>query len=153
MAGGGYKVAMKTLLETSTSPRPAIVIADRDARRLDDLLGAGAAALRDASHLRELRAELDRAIIVSPDEIPAGVITMDSTVMVEDLTTGMRRQITLVYPTDANPDLGRISVLAPLGTALLGFREGDEVEWRMPGGLRQLRVERVWRRHEDPVCH
>ena len=73
--------------------------------------------------------------------------------MVEDLTTGMRRQITLVYPTDANPDLGRISVLAPLGTALLGFREGDEVEWRMPGGLRHQRVERVWRRHEDTVRH
>ncbi len=144
---------MNTVLETIPTTRPAIVIADRDLRRLDDLLGAGGAARRDASHLQELRAELDRAIIVSPEEMPAGVITMDSTVMVEDLTTGMRRQITLVYPTDANPDLGRISVLAPLGTALLGFREGDEVEWRMPGGLRHLRIERVWRRHEDTVRH
>lgn len=144
---------MNTLLETTPTNRPAIVIADRDLRRLDGLLGAVAAARRDADHLQELRAELDRAIIVSPEEIPAGVITMDSTVMVEDLTTGMRRQITLVYPSDANPDLGRISVLAPLGTALLGFREGDEVAWRMPGGLRHLRIERVWRRDEDTVRH
>jgi regulator of nucleoside diphosphate kinase len=153
MGYAGYKSRMNTVLETTPTTRPAIVIADRDARRLDGLLDASAAALHDAGHLRELRAELDRAIIVSPEEIPAGVITMDSTVMVEDLTTGMRRQITLVYPTDANSDLGRISVLAPLGTALLGFREGDEVEWPMPGGLRHLRIERVWRRHEDPVRH
>lgn len=144
---------MNTLLETTPTTRPAIVIADRDLRRLDGLLGASVAARRDASHLQELRAELDRAIIVSPEEIPAGVITMDSTVMVEDLTTGMRRQITLVYPADASAELGRISVLAPLGTALLGFREGDEVEWRMPGGLRHLRIERVWRPNEHPVRH
>jgi hypothetical protein len=57
---------MNTVLETIPTTRPAIVIADRDLRRLDDLLGAGGAARRDASHLQELRAELDRAIIVSP---------------------------------------------------------------------------------------
>ena len=145
---------MNTLMEPVPLTRPAIVIADRDARRLDDLLGADrVAALHDAEHLRALRAELDRAVIVAPDEIPPGVVTMDSTVMVTDLTSGMRRQIKLVYPSVASPELGRISVLAPLGTALLGFREGDEVEWRMPGGLRHLRIERVWRPHEHPVRH
>jgi regulator of nucleoside diphosphate kinase len=144
---------MNATVQAISTQRPAIVIAERDARRLDGLLGAGRAGRHDAEHLRELRAELDRALIVEPDAVPVGVITMDSTAMVMDLTTGMRRQITLVYPADASAELGRISVLAPLGTALLGFREGDEVEWRMPGGLRHLRIERVWRPNEHPVRH
>lgn len=134
--------------------RRAIIVAERDARRLDFLLGPGhEGGLRDADHLRELRAELERAVIVAPEDIPPGVITMDCDVTVVDLTGGARRQITLVYPSEANAELGRISVLAPLGTALLGYREGDEVEWQMPGGLRRLRIEQVRRPHEHPVCH
>ncbi len=143
---------MNATLESVPVRRPAIIVAERDARRLDFLLGTGA-ALRDADHLRQLRAELDRAVIVSAGEIPPGVVTMDSTVTVMDVTSGDRRHITLVYPHEASAELGRISVLAPLGTALLGYREGDEVEWRMPGGLRRLRIESVRRPDEHPVRH
>jgi regulator of nucleoside diphosphate kinase len=58
----------------------------------------------------------------------------------------------LIAEPEADLNAGRISVLAPLGTALLGYREGDEVEWQMPGGLRQLRIERVRRLTEDRVA-
>ena len=133
--------------------RPAIVVAEDDARRLAFLLSSGSDASHDSAHLRELRAELERAIIVSPREIPAGVITMYSLATVFDVTGGARREITLVYPHEAQPSEGRISVLAPLGTALLGYREGDEVEWLMPGGMRRLRIESVRSSHETTVRH
>jgi regulator of nucleoside diphosphate kinase len=133
--------------------RPAIVVAEGVARRLSFLLSEKADALHDAVHLRELRAELERAIIVAPQEIPAGVITMYSVVKVFDVTSGERREISLVYPHEADPGSGRVSVLAPLGTALLGYRERDEVEWLMPGGIRRLRIESVRGTHENPVRH
>jgi regulator of nucleoside diphosphate kinase len=133
--------------------RPAIFVAEGDARRLTFLLSEGRDGAHDVAHLRELRAELERAIIVAPDDIPPGVITMNSVVKVLDLTAGSRREITLVYPHEAQPADGRISVLAPLGTALLGYREGDEVEWLMPGGIRRLRIESVRSCHETAVCH
>ncbi|MDF3019715.1 MAG: rnk [Steroidobacteraceae bacterium] len=133
--------------------RPAIFVAEGDARRLSFLLDGGREGAHDLAHLRELRAELERAIIVSPDDIPPGVITMYSVATVVDVTAGDRREITLVYPHETQPAEGRISVLAPLGTALLGYREGDEVEWLMPGGIRRLRIEKVRSSHETAVRH
>ena len=134
--------------------RPAIFIAEDDARRLTFLLSGGRdAGTHDFAHLRELRAELERAVIVAPRDIPAGVITMYSVATVFDLTGGSRRQITLVYPHEADPSAGKISVLAPLGTALLGYRQGDEVEWLMPGGIRRLRIENVRSCDETAVRH
>jgi len=134
--------------------RPAIFVAEDDARRLTFLLSGGRdAGTHDLAHLRELRAELERAVIVAPRDIPAGVITMYSVATVFDLTGGSRRQITLVYPHEADPSAGKISVLAPLGTALLGYRQGDEVEWLMPGGIRRLRIENVRSCDETAVRH
>jgi regulator of nucleoside diphosphate kinase len=134
--------------------RPAIFVAEHDAKRLAFLLSGGRdSGAHDLAHLRELRAELERAIIVSPRDIPPGVITMNSIATVHDITGGSRREITLVYPHEAEPAAGRISVLAPLGTALLGYREGDEVEWLMPGGMRRLRIENVRTGDEAAVRH
>lgn len=134
--------------------RPAIYVAEGDARRLATLLGGTRDAdAHDQGHLRELRAELERAIIVAPGDIPAGVIAMYSEVTVYDLTGGNRRRFTLVYPHEADPASGKISILAPLGTALLGYREGDEVEWLMPGGIRRLRIEHVRTADETAVRH
>lgn len=75
--------------------------------------------------------------------MPADVITLHTRVQVLDLASGERTEYVLVLPADSDIARRRISVLAPLGTALLGYREGDELEWLMPGGLRRLRVERV----------
>lgn len=134
--------------------RPAIFVAEHDARRLAFLLDADRpGGAHDSAHLRELRAELERAVIVDPRDIPPGVVTMHSVVTVFDLTGGDRREITLVYPHEAEPASGRVSVLAPLGTALLGYRERDEVEWLMPGGMRRLRIENVRGPHETTVRH
>ncbi|HEY8509210.1 MAG TPA: nucleoside diphosphate kinase regulator [Steroidobacteraceae bacterium] len=121
-----------------------ITIAESDAQRLRGLLWAHSEArLRDQEHLQELKAELERALVLDAAQLPPDVITLDSRVQVLDLTSGERKEYVLVVPTEANVAANRISVLAPLGTALLGFREGDEVEWEMPGGLRRLRIERV----------
>jgi regulator of nucleoside diphosphate kinase len=136
------------------SGQRSIVVAEADARRLRGLLAARrASSLRDEAHLHELASELERAVLVAREEIPAEVVTMDSVVRVLDLSSGERREYTLVYPAEANLDAGRISVLAPLGTALLGYREGDELEWLMPGGLRSLRIEKVRSFHEDTIRH
>jgi regulator of nucleoside diphosphate kinase len=80
---------------------------------------------------------------VSPEHVPANVVTMNSQVQVVDLETDERRSLTLVFPSMASIEVGRISVLAPLGTALIGSREGAHVAWQTPRGLRQLQVQRV----------
>lgn len=122
----------------------AIVVTESDERRLRALLAEQSEdSLRDQAHLRELRSELERALILRAGEVPADVITMHSRVRVLDLERRRRSDYTLVFPLEADVSAKRISVLAPLGTALLGFRQGDDVEWMMPGGMRRLRVERV----------
>jgi regulator of nucleoside diphosphate kinase len=121
-----------------------IIISDGDILRLRGLLGTAQRGLpRDHAHLDELRSELDRAIVLPVHEVPDGVVTMDSKVQVRDLATERVQSYRLVYPRDADAAAHRLSVLAPLGTALLGVSAGEVVEWRMPGGTRCFRVERV----------
>jgi regulator of nucleoside diphosphate kinase len=120
-----------------------IVITRPDAARLSELLGSRGRAKRDLPHLEELAEELERALIAEVDEIPADLITIRTRIEVLDLVSGKRRDLALVLPHEADATVGRISVLAPLGTALLGYRAGDEIEWRMPGGWRRLRIESV----------
>jgi regulator of nucleoside diphosphate kinase len=91
----------------------------------------------------KLRKEVDRAHVVPPNEIPETVIQIGSQVALLDLDTDERESYTLVLPELADPAAGRLSVFAPLGTALIGFSLHDEIAWEMPGGTRRLRVERV----------
>jgi regulator of nucleoside diphosphate kinase len=127
----------------------SIVITESDARMLRGLLAARISSARDQGHLEELSLELERAQVVDASEVPPDVITLHTRVRVLDLTSGERREIELVAPSEANVAANRISVLAPLGTALLGYREGDEVEWEMPGGLRRLKIEQVIQPPDD----
>jgi regulator of nucleoside diphosphate kinase len=121
-----------------------IIVTERDVSRLRGLLGAqSAASLRDLGHLRQLRAELERALVLPTDEVPRGIVTIDSVVRLVDMDTGRRSVLTLVLPLQADVAERRISVLAPIGTALLGFRAGDDVEWTMPGGVRRMHIEHV----------
>jgi len=87
--------------------------------------------------------ELERALVVDPSRLSPNVVTLYAAVRVRDLESGHPQELTLVSPSEANVSAGRISVLAPLGTALLGYRQGDVVEWVMPGGLRRLLIEEV----------
>jgi regulator of nucleoside diphosphate kinase len=121
-----------------------IFITDEDFEKLGRLLeGARQRNPRDREHVEHLAMELDRANVVRPEEIPEDVIRMGSHVAVRDLDTGATIVFTLVFPSEANVDRGKLSVLAPLGTAVLGYREGDMIEWRVPGRTRRLHVERA----------
>lgn len=121
-----------------------IVMTEQDHEKLTQLLnGVRQRRFRDLAHVEQLDAELDRARIVSADEIPPDVVTMNSQVALRDLDTGEDIVMTLVFPHEANVEERKVSVLAPLGTAVLGYRAGDVIEWEVPAGTRRLKVERV----------
>jgi regulator of nucleoside diphosphate kinase len=122
-----------------------ICITKPDYERLTKLIEIARERERDANHeyLDRLEEELDRAEVVQQKDIPADVITMRSTVRVKDLDTGEEMIYRLVFPTEANYDEARISVLAPIGTAMLGYSRGDVIEWQVPAGVRRLSVEDV----------
>ena len=98
--------------------------------------------------VRDLVVEIQRASVVQAAEIPPDVITMNSKAQLLDLDRDATLEYTLVYPQDADFADGRISVFAPIGAAMLGYRVGDEIEWTVPGGLRLLRFEAVLYRPE-----
>lgn len=124
--------------------KQAIIVTEADMVRLHGMLAAQQrGGDRDQEHLESLRAELARAAIVESDEVPADVVTMHSRVGVRDLERGEHKLYTIVPPAEADALAGRLSVLAPLGTALLGQREGDEIVFASPAGERRLRLERV----------
>lgn len=128
-----------------------IVLSKQDLLRLRALFGTYASLSgMDRENLLDLKDEIERAAIVEMEQLPADVVTLDSRVQVRDVETNLRTTYQLVLPSQANLANGRVSVLAPLGTALLGFREGDEVEWTMPGGLRRLRIESVTQAEKSP---
>jgi len=121
-----------------------IYITESDMKRLRDLLEAAAGTLRrDSDNLRRLEEELDRAEIVRQEDLPSDAVTMNSRVLVEDIDCAVRTAYELVYPRNADISRGKISVLAPIGTALLGYREGDSIEWEVPAGKRRLKILRV----------
>lgn len=121
--------------------RPKIVISSLDAERLESLLESlpeGAFPGRAA-----LEAELLRADVVDPEQIPPTVVTMNSTVRFR-VASAEDFNLTLVYPKDVGESGDRISVLAPVGSALLGLSQGDEIEWPKPGGgMLKVRIEEV----------
>ena len=121
-------------------PRETILVTENDMDALTRLVDDGQAYARDREHLATLAAELDRAQVVSSTEAPDDLVTMGSRVRVRDLDTGEESTYTLAYSSQGAPGENRISVLAPIGTALLGYREGDEIEWSVPGGVRRLVV-------------
>jgi regulator of nucleoside diphosphate kinase len=93
--------------------------------------------------LNRLEGELGRAKVVEQRQVPPDVITMRSTVRLKDLDTGEKVIYWLAFPREANFYEGKISILAPVGTALLGYRRGDVIEWKAPSGVRRLKVEEV----------
>ncbi|GLX89757.1 nucleoside diphosphate kinase regulator [Pseudomonas weihenstephanensis] len=111
---------------------PAITLTRLDVQRLEQLIDKlddtlpGVIALQD---------ELDRAeTLVGHDEVPADVVTMNSRVHCREQSSGKDYHLTLVYPKDANADEGKISILAPVGSALLGLQVGQHIDWPAPGG-------------------
>jgi regulator of nucleoside diphosphate kinase len=121
-----------------------VFITDTDRDRLEKLLlGTRVWSNRDKEHLQALEEELDKAHTVGSRDIPGDVVTMRSQARVKDMKAGREMDISVVFPSEADSEQGKISVLAPIGTALLGYRVGDTIEWKVPGGLRRLKIERI----------
>jgi regulator of nucleoside diphosphate kinase len=132
-------------MKRSKGPRSKndLVISSFDKERLTLLLKEMDASAASAVEREDLTHEIERGAEVRPEEIPPDVVTMNSTVRLTDLESGSSHVYTIVFPSDADPDKGKISILAPLGTALLGYRVGDVVKWRRPEGDRRLKIEAI----------
>jgi regulator of nucleoside diphosphate kinase len=127
-----------------TRDQRPIVVTRPDHERLSRLLESARLRRRwEELHLRTLADELEEAEVVDPGMVPPDVVTMRSSVRVLDMVSGDAATYTLSYPVEADLAAGRLSVLAPIGTALLGYREGDVVEWPVPGGVRVLKIEKL----------
>ena len=112
--------------------KPQITLSSLDVDRIEALLAAIPASVFPGK--AELQAELDRADVVAPEEIPANVVTMNSTVQFTIVETGKDFSLTLVYPRDMDGSTDKVSIFAPVVCALLGLSVGDELAWPGPGG-------------------
>ena len=125
--------------------KSTIYITSQDKQRLEELLAEVAVSdPRKQGDLKALGEELRRAVIVDPKEVPADVITMNSRAELLDLDSGETVTFSLVFPPHANIDEEKISVLAPIGAGMLGYRAGDEFEWKVPEGVRRMKVTKVY---------
>jgi regulator of nucleoside diphosphate kinase len=115
--------------------QPEITITRPDFERLGALFASS--GVTDDAWVERLDEELARARVVAPESVPPDVVTMNSRVCFEDEAAGVTREITLVYPDEANAESARVSVLAPIGSALLGLRVGQSIEWPLPNGRRK----------------
>ncbi|WP_426132979.1 nucleoside diphosphate kinase regulator [Pseudomonas sp. PWP3-1b2] len=111
---------------------PSIILTRLDVQRLEQLIDRLG---EEFPGVEALQAELDRAEdVVGHDEVSAGVVTMNSRVHCREQGSGKDYHLTLVYPKEANADEGKISILAPVGSALLGLQVGQHIDWPAPGG-------------------
>lgn len=120
-----------------------IFITQNDLSRLRDaIFEAENSGYRHTQAIQLLKGELARAEILPADAMPADVITMNSTAILTDLETGEKMELSLCYPESARED-GQVSVLAPIGTAMLGVQLGDTFSWETPAGPINLRLDQV----------
>jgi len=132
--------------------RKLITISLADHTRLLKLINATRLNRRVPVESREaLEGEMARAAIVPPDELPPDVVAMHSTVWIRDVDSEEVEIYQLVYPSEANVTRDRISVMAPVGTALLGYRVGDVIQWRVPSGTRRMDIIRVEQNTVSPA--
>lgn len=119
-----------------------IVVTERDYTLISRFINANAKKISNYSYLRLLE-ELKEANIVAGDQPPSGVIGLNSEVTLFENTLGKELKVTLVMPSKTDPQQNRVSIFSPLGIALIGYHEGDVVEWEVHGAVRQYKVLRV----------
>ena len=124
-----------------------IIISREDCSSIEHLIAErrNSRSERDRENLDRLDHELRRATLVEAEALPEEVVSLEAEVTVRDLDDHTEATYQLVLPARADVARNRISVLAPIGAALLGYRRGDQIEWPVPGGRRRLRIERVAR--------
>lgn len=121
--------------------KPAIIISQQDLQRLETMLEDQSKLTPTMQHLED---ELARADVVAPQEIPENVVTMNARVKIMIAPANEPTEIILVYPHDFRGDKGQVNVLAPVGAAILGLSEGQEIEWPQPDGhLMKVKIEKV----------
>ncbi len=121
-----------------------IFMTANDHKRLTDLLSVdGSFNHRDRKDLQSLQAELQSAEVMESTAIPKTVVTMNSKLRFMDMDDQSETEVRLVFPSDADMAEGLLSVLSPIGTALLGYHEGDLIEWAVPAGTRRIRIEKI----------
>ena len=120
-----------------------IFITVQDMNRLSRLLTEAAGSAADDEYLRQLERELDRSQLVRSENVPPDVVTMNSRVRIRDLDSGEEKVFALVFPSDRADHPDNVSVVSPLGTAVLGFRVGDIIRWKASGRVLNLKVEEL----------
>ncbi|MCR8923180.1 nucleoside diphosphate kinase regulator [Dasania sp. GY-MA-18] len=118
--------------------KPKITVSSLDLSRLEKMIDN--MKQDTAPGIDDLVDELARAEILAPEDMPSNIVTMNSTVRFKVASSNKEFSLTLVYPQDSDGQQGKISILAPVGSALLGLAEGDQIQWPKPGGG-QLQVE------------
>lgn len=129
---------------TRVAKHRAVTVSKLDYRRLQELLlVAKQFASPQPDFICDLQRELQRASIVPPERIPPYVVTMNTQVRLIDTDTGKGRSYTLVFPSDADLEHGKLSILSELGVAILGYSVGDTIEWEFPEGLKRVRIDMI----------
>jgi len=125
-------MAIANVMDTASRAKPSIILSSEDYERLSAL--ANAARKRMPVLAEELADEIERAQVLAKGEHPQHIVCMNSKVEFCDDTTGKVQMVTLVYPDQADISQGKVSVLTPVGTALIGLRTGDSITWDAPNG-------------------
>lgn len=130
----------KTITGGETMKRKRIKITDYDLERIEEVLRT--VRLEGKSYL-QLENELNNAEVLFSNDMPPNVVTMNSKVRVRDMDTDEEMDVQVVFPIEENLDQGKVSVLAPIGTALLGYQSGDIIEWKVPLGIKTLKIDQI----------
>lgn len=121
--------------------QPNIIISEQDLNRLETMLEHQPKLTETMQHLEN---ELARAVVVAPQDVPANIVSMNAKVLITITPSIEPAEITLVYPHDFHGEKGQVNILAPVGAAILGLAEGQEIEWPQPDGhTMKIKIEKI----------
>lgn len=121
--------------------KPNIILSEQDLHRLETMLEHQSELTLTMKHLED---ELARADVVAPRDVPANVVSMNAKVLITIAPSIEPTEIHLVYPHEFTGEKGQVNVIAPIGAAILGLTEGQEIEWPQPDGqLMQVKIVQV----------
>jgi regulator of nucleoside diphosphate kinase len=144
MIWSSFLLTNKKRQERKVMTERTLYISKNDMEQLLELIdGLRSVPKANQANLDLLEKELYKSVQVEPADVPHDVVTMNSKVAVTDTESGEKMTYTLVYPSAANISENKLSILAPLGIALLGYRKGDVVEWSVPSGIKKYIIDDI----------
>ena len=121
--------------------KPNIIISEQDLHRLETMLEHQTVLTPTMKHLED---ELARAEVVEPQNVPTDVVSMNAKVLITIAPATESTEITLVYPHDFKGEKGQVNIIAPIGAAILGLSEGQDIEWpQHDGHMMKVKIEKV----------